>query len=233
MRPYYQQEGVTIYHGDCREVIPSLDDVFDAVITDPVWPNARADLIGKDRPYELFTEAMSILDANRVIVQFGCDSDPRILAGMPKRFPFFRVCWLEYPCPTRKGRLLYTGDVAYVFGIPPKSAPGRRVMPGRYLSARPDVRRAPILAHKEFGRAVDGSHPCPRRLQHLQWLCGWWSDGLVLDPFAGSGTTLLAAKQSGYPSVGIEIDERYCEIAASRLTQGVLFAAQTHENCVK
>ena len=64
-------------------------------------------------------------------------------------------------------------------------------------------------------------HPCPRRLEHVAWLVKLFADGLVIDPFAGVGTTLLAAKLSGYPAIGIEIDESYCEKAARRLDQGV------------
>jgi len=222
MKPYYTEPGITIFCGDAREVLPGLGNV-DCIITDPVWPNAKADLIGKDRPYELLKEALEAApEARQVTIHLGCDSDPRILCSVPARWPFFRVCWMEYACPTRKGRLLYTGDVAYVFGEPPKSAPGRRVMPGRYCSTIADVERVKLTAHREFGLAVDDMHPCPRRLQHVQWLVGRWAEGTVLDPFMGSGTTLLAAKQAGYKAIGIEISEVYCEIAVRRLAQGVL-----------
>src|SRR6266581_1222438 len=221
LSPYYDQGGITIYNGDCRDILPQLEAV-DSIITDPVWPNAKADIPGKERPYELLCEALiACKTPGRLILQLGCDSDPRILCAVPDNLPFFRVCWLEYACPTRKGRLLYTGDVAYVFGVPPKSAPHRRVMPGRYMSTRPDARRATITKHKEFGAPVEGNHPCPRRLQHVQWLVGRWADGDVLDPFCGSGTTLLAAKTSGRKAIGIEIVEKYCEIAAKRLAQDV------------
>ena len=70
---------------------------------------------------------------------------------------------------------------------------------------------------------TDG-HPCSRALIHMQWLANWWSEPgeNILDPFMGSGTILLAAKNCGRRATGIEIEERYCEIAAKRLSQEVL-----------
>lgn len=49
MKPYYEDSHVTLFCGDCREVLPSLEE-FDTLFTDPVWPNGKAELIGKDRP---------------------------------------------------------------------------------------------------------------------------------------------------------------------------------------
>jgi hypothetical protein len=204
---------------------------FDCIITDPVWPNSSPALVGCERPAALFAEVAELFPGHceRLVVHLGCDSDPRFLLGVPATMPFLRVIWLEYACPTRKGRLLYTSDVAYAFGSWPKSAPGRRVMPGRLLdsgrmvSTRPDAARVKVTKHKEWGRAAGaGMHPCPRRYQHVAYLVGKWASGPVLDPFCGSGTTLLAAKNAGLPAVGIEIEERYCEIAAKRLAQEVL-----------
>lgn len=223
MTPYYEEDGITIYHGDARDIVPQLSRV-DVVITDPVWPNSSPHLVGWNRPIELFAEVATLLPpiANRLVIQVGCDSDPRILGGVPSGYKFFRTCWLEYACPTRKGRLLYTGDVAYVYGPPPKSRPGLRVISGRYMSTRSDTSRVKIHKHKEFGLPKDGQHPTPRRLQHLRWLVSRFAEGTILDCFAGSGTTLIAAKANGFPAIGIEIEERWCEAAAKRLAQGVL-----------
>lgn len=215
---------MTIYHGDCREILPQLSH-FDCVITDPVWPNSNRFLEGADRPNQLWSEACHLMKTNRLVVHLGCDSDPRFLLGVPQHLPFIRVCWLEYACPTQKGRVLYTGDVGYVFGKAIKSAPGRRLMPGRFMATptSDDLKRRRRIPHKEYrGKPHNGQHPCPRRYQHAAWLVGRFSDGATCDPFAGTGTTLLAAKRAGLPSVGIEIEERYCEIAVKRMAQEVL-----------
>lgn len=224
MKPYYEHAGVTIWHGDCREILPNLDPV-DIVVTDPVWPNSVTSLVGHERPFDLLAESAAFWPAvcKRAVVQLGCDSDPRILRAVPSELPFLRVCWLEYACPTRKGRVLYTGDVAYIFGSAPPSRPGGRLMPGVFVSTRPDgSRKRMVTPHKDYhGQAQDDWHPTPRRLEHVSWLMRFVA-GTVLDPFAGSGTTLLAAKKAGFPAVGIEIEERFCEIAAKRLSQEVL-----------
>src|SRR5580692_1218058 len=216
MKPYYQDAAVTIYHGDCREILPEIDPV-DVVITDPVWPNSSKLLQGWERPVELFKEAAALFSGKteRVVIHLGCDSDPRILCGMPASLPFVRVCWLEYACPTRKGRVLYIGDVGYIFGKPIKWAKGRMLMPGRFMATptKDDLKRRQRIPHKEFGgEPIKGQHPCPRRFQHSSWLVGRFADGIVLDPFMGSGTTLLAAKRHNIKSIGIEIEEKYCEI---------------------
>lgn len=221
MKPYYEHAGITIYHGDCRELLRGLPPV-DTVLTDPVWPNCSPNLTGSDRPFELFAEmCLGLPLTKRLIIHLGCDLDPRFLFAVPPYFKFLRLCWLRYACPTRKGRCLYGADVAHVFGEYPKSQPGRRVISGEYCSSRADARRKIVTKHKEWGRSCPGEHPTPRRLQHLRWLVSKWAEGIILDPFAGSGTTLCAAKMNGLPAIGIEIEEKYCEIAAKRLSQEV------------
>lgn len=222
VKPYYEHAGITIYHGDARQILPQLSTV-DTVLTDPVWPNSSKELVGSERPAELFAETCAALpEFSRLIVHLGCDSDPRFLMGVPPTIPFIRTCWLRYSCPTRKGRCLYGADVAYVFGAYPKSAPGRRVISGEYCSTKPDVRRVRVTKHREWGGPVPREHPCPRRLQHLRWLVSKWVEGVACDPFAGSGTTLVACAVQNVPAIGIEIEEKYCEIAAKRLAQEVM-----------
>lgn len=211
MRPYYEDGVVTIYHGDCRDVLPELP-APDAIVTDPTWPNASVPLFGSDDPAGMMADMFYALPAlpARLAVQLGCDSDPRFLLTVPPSLPFFRVAWLEVVRMAYRGRLGHTGDVGYLFGAPPPSTPGRHIIPGRMTDADP------------FGKQAD--HPCPRKLGHVMWLVHRWTDAadLVLDPFGGSGTTAVACRELGRRCVLIEIEERYCEIAAQRCSQGVL-----------
>lgn len=210
MKPYYQHAGITIYHASCLDVMPLLeDDAIDCIVTDPVWPNVPPGLYaGADDPYTLFTSASSHFPriTDRVAIQLGCNSDPRFLSCMPDSLPFLRVCWLEYAVPGRRGRLLYSGDVAYIYGTWPISRKGARVFPGNAPKAQP---------HKN-------GHPTPRAYEHVRWLVGWYARGVVFDPFMGSGQTLRAAKEHGYAAIGCEVNESYCEVAALQLQQEVL-----------
>ena len=231
MTPYYSEDGITIYHGDCREILPTLR--AETIITDPVWPNSIFPLVAD--PEQLCREALALANVERIVIHLGCDSDPRFLRSVPERFPFIRSCLLEYARPSYKGRLVYGGDIAYVYGSmpPPVHREGQKrgaaLIPGLCISTRSDAlfRRSNWNGpEKRFSRDADNTenlpHPAPRRLQHVQWLCKWFAGASVIDPFAGSATTLLACSGLGIPCVGIEIEERYCELSAKRLSQGVL-----------
>jgi site-specific DNA-methyltransferase (adenine-specific) len=231
VKPYYEHAGITIYHGDCREILPSLSS--ESIITDPVWPNSSPHLIGAERPAELLSEALAICNCDRLVIHLGCSSDPRFLLSVPQRWPFIRVCWLELACPSYRGRVLNGSDVAYVFGNPPAAKPGAMVLPGKVVATSTDPgmrrgvgrnkdRRLDHNGHQvRDGAALLIDHPAPRKLQHVRWLAKWFAGGSVCDPFMGSGTTAVACKSIQVPFTGIEIEERYCEIAAKRLGQEV------------
>src|SRR6266704_6890620 len=224
MTPYYEHAGITIYCGDSREILPTLS--AESIITDPIWPNSVFEGM---QPQQLLAETLQDAPGQRVVIHLGCDSDPRFLAAVPIRWPFLRVCWLDYARPSYKGRILYGSDIAYVFGEPPAPKPGAMLMPGKCMAQRigEKIQReigGPTSAQKNYRRnkvQVGRAHPCPRRIQHVQWLVKWFAGSSLIDPFCGSGTTLKAAKKLGVPAIGIEIEERYCEIAAKRLSQEV------------
>lgn len=193
-----------LYLGDCREVLPELQ--ADVLITDPVWPNCPVGLLqGSDDPQGLMAAAMAAMrPVRRAVVVMRNDSDPRFLGAVP--MPFFRAQMLPYVMPGYIGRKLGGDEIAYCFGEPVPSAPGRRLIPGVGPKAQPSDR-------------PPNGHPCSRALVHCLWLVGWWSDPgeTVLDPFAGSGTTLVASVMLGRRTIGIEIEREYFDLACRRV----------------
>jgi site-specific DNA-methyltransferase (adenine-specific) len=227
IKPFYQEGGQTIYCGDARKILPELGSI-ETVITDPIWPNASVNFGIKTNPVTLFGQMCKALPpAQRLIVHLGCDSDPRFLRAVPRSWKFMRLCNLEYIVPFYKGRILYNGDIAYCFGVPPDYIPGRQLMTGGYrgvLKDKTTQRHTGRHRDKMKGQAPGANlkHPTPRDLSHVLWLVAQFSDRQVVDPFMGSGTTIVAAKRLGRQGIGIEINEEYCEVAVERLRQSVM-----------
>lgn len=202
--------------GDCLEVMKTFPDKsIDLVLTDPVWPNALPSLIGSDDPYGLFAAAVNEIArlTDTLAVHLGCTSDPRFLRSVPEALPYFRTMWLRYALPVKRGRVLIGSDVAYVFGRPPKSRKGNRLITGEITAnhSTPQLRKA-------IG------HPTPRALEHVRGLVSKLSNegDVVLDPFLGSGTTARACKDLHRYFIGIERDPAFFRIAEARLRQEVL-----------
>lgn len=195
-----------LYCGDCLKWLPKIGDV-DTIITDPVWPNCPPGLLhGSDDPYALFNEACKLFRCRRLVIVMRSDSDPRFLMAVPSSLPFFRAQILPYVMPGYIGRKLGGDEIAYCFGEPIPSGPGQRVIPGYAPKIQPDGRKA-------------NGHPCSRALEHFVWLVKWWSlpGEVVLDPFMGSGTTIVAALMLKRKAVGIEIGEEYFDVALARV----------------
>lgn len=208
-----------IIQGDCLEVMNQFaDNSFDCIITDPVWPNALTALAGSEDPYGLFEKAARHFPrlARTVIIHLGCTSDPRFLLGIPQELPFLRTCWLRYNFPSYRGRLLVGSDVAYVFGAPPKARKGNHVLKGEFVSKD---------SYMNIQIKRRGPHPTPRKIEHILGLVDVFTNegDTILDPFAGSGTTCVAAKYLKRNFIGIEINKKYCDSARSRLAQEMLF----------
>jgi len=205
-----------LVHGDSRREVARLAAPVQAVVTDPVWPGAptAVDLAGNHDPTGLLRDVLHglpvSLGVHQVVIHLRCDSDPRLVGAVPTRWPFLRAAWLPYAVPSRQGRLLISGDIAYVFGAPPASRPHHHVLPG--------------MPHPDYCPPAQPStgttwHPCPRSLEHVEWLIGKFTEpgATVLDPFMGSGTTGLAAWRRGRNFIGIDIERRHVQEARERI----------------
>ena len=221
MKPYWSspEHNLSIYCGDChrlllhRDTKRAIGDGNVTLVTDPPWPRGT----GRELTASVcrVTDEMRVLmndlsdtlkleQLRRCVIHLGSDTDPRVLKYIGLR-PFLRLCTLEYACPHYKGRLLYDCDVAYVFGEPPASCKGQHLLPRRCVYSAVEPR-------------IEG-HPYPRRLAHVEWLVRWFTEpaDTVLDPYLGSGTTLLAAYRQGRAAVGMEVEKKYCAVAVERL----------------
>ncbi len=206
MRPYYEQDGITIYHGDCREVLPIKCDL---ALADPPYNygikyGLHDDSMPRDEYGRWVANLYALMreGAERVIVFPGHGNMDLWFAI--KR-PSAVGCWYK---PGNSG----SSVAGFVEWEPWLYWGGNKAM-----LRGSDTIRAPVSC-----QSFVGDHPCPKPLALIRKLL-WKDNGdLVVDPVMGSGTTLVAAAMSSRRAIGIEIEERYCEIAAKRLSQQVL-----------
>ncbi len=222
MTPYYDHAGVTIYHGDCREILPSL--TADVLVTDPPYGVNLGKHGGANdrRAGELRRGAYASYDdtpENYLAIVVPAIALALSRVDRAAVFGCAPAIW-SLPAPAAIGAVhipAANGRSPWGFqNLAPVLLYGRA--PDLNLGARNTVWRARGKSDPEIG------HPCPKPVEWLIWLVGLTSrvGETVLDPFMGSGTTLRAAKDIGRRAIGIEIEERYCEIAAKRLSQEVM-----------
>lgn len=259
MQPYYEADGITIYHGDCRDVLPTLETgSVDLVFTSPPynlggepWPH-----LGNWKPGDASGSGSKNKWRN------GSDACAGISYGRHQdNMPHGEyVAWQRDTLLLCWARLCDRGAIFY--NHKPRVIGGRLWLP---LELNPDLPLRQIVIWARAGginfnptayvpthewfmiiakegfrlrdRAASGVgdvwyvpqqenslHPAPFPIALPLRAIETTNAANVLDPFCGSGTTLRAAKDAGCRAIGIELEERYCEIAANRLRQGVLFA---------
>ncbi len=205
MTPYYSDDLVTIYHADCREWTPSSDQQVDIIITDPPYPAEFLPLYA-----DLSRMAASVLpDGGSVLAMAGQTHLPEVMAALGTELTYHWT--IGYLTPGAQATQIWPRKVI------PYWKPVLWYVKGKYEGSWvSDVVRSPanVKTHHHWGQNEFGFTPFIDK----------WStpDDVVLDPFMGAGTTLVAAKSLGRRSIGIEIEERYCEIAANRCRQEIL-----------
>ena len=241
VKPYYDEDGVTIYHGDCREVLPSLSIDRGALVMDPPY-GIRENWGTNSAPKGTRT------------MQFDWDKHPDIDRIVSDGFHAALTHVNSFHCFCGPEQYGFLADKARMQGFIPKPwawvkkhhpppAPSNwwpsafelamygysKNVSAYFLDTNPyrknvyvgDTYRHGIRAQEK----VD--HPTQKWLPMIQYIvsCIVPPGGVALDPFMGSGTTLVAARAIGRRAIGIEVEERYCEIAAQRLAQRELFTA--------
>ncbi len=242
MKPIYDEDGITLYHGDCRDILPARGAV-DVVVTDPPYGDTS---LSWDEPVRGW---LGLVDAP----QLWCFASLRFLLEHGAEFADWtygqEIVWEKHNGSgfhaDRFKRVhefavhFYRGSWGALHREVPVTldAVARQVvhrnkrrpphMGGIGASAYasedggPRLMRSVLQVRSEHGRAV---HPTQKPLGILRPLIEYSCplDGVVLDPFAGAGSTLLAARELGRRAIGIEVDGAYCERAVERLAQGVM-----------
>lgn len=201
VNPYYSDERVTLYHGDCRDILPGLP-TYDLLLTDPpygiagVWKGGRGHGWGNARLQGVVRNQWDVAapDVATIELLLSKAKDAVIWGGNYFPLPVSRG-WLVWNKPERNFTLA-EAELAW--------------------TNRDMVIRVCDNPRSEQGR----QHPTQKPLRLMSWCLNFFPDAkTVLDPYAGSGTTLRAATNRGLCSVGIEAEERYCELIAKRLDQ--------------
>lgn len=215
--PYYSDEFVTLYHGDCREVTAWLE--ADVLVTDPpygiAWSKHGG---GRDRsralPHEAKRGILSDGDtAARDDALLAWGDKPAVVFGSPLITPPPRTIQvLVWRKPVDAGvigaRFVWRRDweAIYLLGNWPRVNPNR----------------SSVIESKGGVERYRTEHPHTKPTALMEHLIMETPLGVIADPFAGSGATLLAAKLLGRSAVGVEADEKWCELAAKRLCQDAL-----------
>jgi site-specific DNA-methyltransferase (adenine-specific) len=206
-KPYYEQDGITIYHGDCRVVMEQWEGLrtqsFDLLLTDPPY-GIKADRDRKSQKHGWVDYGST-----------GWDNEPAPSEAIAAARIISRqsVVWggNYFDLPISSGWLVWDK--------------GQRdfSLADAELAWTSENRAIRVFSYSRASSLQDGrEHPTQKPEALCRWVLGLFEATTILDPFMGSGTTLVAAKRLGKQATGIEREERYCEIAAKRLSQGVL-----------
>jgi DNA modification methylase len=209
MKPYYDQDGITIYHGDCREIVPQLGR-FDLLLTDPPYG------IGADNRKRILSRGKLAAPKDYGESDWDGETPEDWVLWMAMSRADLQIIWggnhfglPASPCWLVWDKLNGDNDFADCELA--------------WTNMKKAVRRITHLWHGMIRKnGEDRFHPTQKPLDVMAWCIGHTDAKTILDPFAGSGTTGRAAKDLGKTCTLIEREEAYCEIAARRMSQQVL-----------
>ena len=194
MKPYYEDESVVLYHGDARDVAPHVH--ADAVISDPPYPNNAGHFV---EGIQAAVEVMGIFRAPHWLLFWHPLTTPPLNMPLVARHAWHR---------TNTNRP-DNYEAIYEFHTD-----------GRERACR--VLPFAVIHPKLTGCIEATGHPTQKNRKLMHRLVGMTS-GTIFEPFAGSGSTLIAAREMDRKAIGVEINEAYCELIVNRLAQGDLF----------
>ena len=212
LKPYYDQDGITIYCCDCREILPELPKV-DLVLTDPPYgigeaagKNKSRGCLGVSRDYGNDRWDDKTLD-DEVNLAIDCGVNAVVFGGNYYDLPP-SSCWLVWD---KDNGATDFADCELAWTNFDKAV---RKFTWRWQG---------MLQEHGGAKKEIRQHPTQKPVALMKWCINQAGEPqTILDPFMGSGTTLVAAKQLGRKAIGIEIEQKYCDIAIERLRQKVL-----------
>lgn len=216
MNPYYQDEHVTVYHGDCLEVDAWL--AADVLVTDPPygigWSRGKYGV--GDWLHAGIAGDEDTVARDMALTAWG-DKPALCFGSLRSNYPQDWARMLVFEKPTvgcgligNRKPWLTNWEPIFVLGQWPDQTPRRSAV----------VRTRACSASGYSGYSTRAGHSHAKPLDVMEALVDACPPGVIADPFAGSGSTLIAARNLGRRAVGVEIEERYCELIASRLAQG-------------
>lgn len=218
--PYYADDLVTLYHGDCLEITEWL--AADVLVTDPPYGMSYVSNSSKGGPSAAIA-ADGDTAARDSVLHLWRSHDPNGSDGNLRPALMFGTWRVPRPSEVRqlvvwdKGDSPGMGDLAIPWGPAHEEVYVMGV--GFSGKRRPNLYRVPTLPPAASYRP---DHPTPKPVQLMEQLISYCPGVVVADPFAGSGSTLVAARNLGRKAIGVELEERYCEVIANRLAQGAL-----------
>jgi DNA modification methylase len=236
--PYFDRDGITLYHGDCLEILPQLEPgSVDAVVTDPPYLDLLgnleisgkgvADIINPGRTIgdewganlEWVESAWNVCNYGAMIFTSHHAID-KVKQAFPNGSTVGLAVWYKRnSTPSIHNVPLFNTEFIWLF----KKKPGLLWKNLETLYDVPKLQAGCFAVERILGNGKSALHPTQKPVLLMRkLLLATIENQVILDPFMGLGTTGVACVQTGRRFIGIEIDEKYCQIAQKRIEQALL-----------